>query len=288
MWPDPGRLAGMVSEETGLAFDATTGVDADRQRWYLLRPRGVPEDHSFGIRTTIEWKRLRVAFEPGKFAAELLARMSDADASGRAVFMAILRECAIHGAHVELRVDDVPLRYESSEVWSRSWRRFSLILKIGPLELMTEHGEGDAGNLFLWTGRLAAAIVAILPLEKNEVTDEDELHGYPEGAMQSAWVNRYERDRRNRAAAIAIHGRQCLACGLDFNARYGELAAGFIEVHHTTPVSKLGPGYVIDPATDLIPLCPNCHVVVHRRDPPLTVAEVREILAHYEAASDKS
>ena len=65
----------------------------------------------------------------------------------------------------------------------------------------------------------------------------------------------------NRAAALAIHGYLCKACDLDMGLRYGPAAAGLIEVHHVTPVSASGPGYIIDPKSDLVPLCPNCHFV---------------------------
>jgi 5-methylcytosine-specific restriction protein A len=90
-------------------------------------------------------------------------------------------------------------------------------------------------------------------------------------------VNRYERDRRNRAAALAIHGYVCKACDLEMSDRYGPDAAGLIEVHHVTPVSEVGPGYIIDPRTDLVPLCPNCHSVAHRRSPPFSVDELRDM-----------
>jgi len=90
-------------------------------------------------------------------------------------------------------------------------------------------------------------------------------------------VNRYERDRRNRAAALAIHGYLCKACDLDMGLRYGPAAAGLIEVHHVTLVSEVGPGYIIDPRNDLLPLCPNCHSVAHRRSPPFSVDELREM-----------
>ena len=61
-------------------------------------------------------------------------------------------------------------------------------------------------------------------------------------------------------------------------SRYGSIAAGMIEAHHVTPVSELGPDYVIDPLDDLVPLCPNCHAVAHRRNPPLSVSEVKAFL----------
>jgi 5-methylcytosine-specific restriction protein A len=103
--------------------------------------------------------------------------------------------------------------------------------------------------------------------------------GLPEGAKTRIEVNRYERDRRNRAAALAIHGYCCKACKLDMGERYGSAAAGLIEVHHVTPVSQVGEDYIIDPRTDLTPLCPNCHSVAHRRNPPYSVDDLREMLA---------
>ena len=59
--------------------------------------------------------------------------------------------------------------------------------------------------------------------------------------MSPVAVNRYERDRRNRAAAIAIH---CLGCrhAADMGTRYGEAASGFIEVHHLTRCLNWKPG----------------------------------------------
>src|SRR6185437_4787938 len=54
--------------------------------------------------------------------------------------------------------------------------------------------------------RVAAAIIGILPLDGNEILPADNQQGFPEGAVTTVTTNRYERDRRNRAAAIAIHG----------------------------------------------------------------------------------
>jgi 5-methylcytosine-specific restriction enzyme A len=93
--------------------------------------------------------------------------------------------------------------------------------------------------------------------------------GLPEGACTTVTVNRYERSPVNRAACIAAHGSVCNVCGFDFGKAYGELGIGYIEVHHRIPVSKMGAGYIVDPITDLVPLCSNCHSAVHRIDPPL-------------------
>lgn len=278
MGPEAERLGKVITAETGLAFEAVMGMDDEGQRWYLLRPRGLPADYAFAIRTTIGWRRLRIVFEPGKFAGDLLNDMGRADETGRAAFRAVLKGCRDLGAQIDLQVNGEPVHFEEGNVWSHSWARFALSVNKGQLELGTEDGETDADIICRWTGRFAAAIVAILPLEDESEAIDPDVTGYPEGALRTLKVDRYERDRRNRAAAVAVHGSSCFACGLDMGTRYGEVAEGFIEIHHVTPVSQIGEAHVIDPARDLVPLCPNCHAVAHRRNPPLSVDEIRALL----------
>jgi 5-methylcytosine-specific restriction protein A len=149
-----------------------------------------------------------------------------------------------------------------------------------PINVSDGDSEGDSRAIALWTGRAAAAVVALLPveIEGGENQPMPDVIGFPEGAVCRIEVNRYERDRRNRAAALAIHGYVCMACDCDMERTYGAVAAGLIEVHHTTPVSQIDPSYVLDPRTDLVPLCPNCHAVVHRRSPPYSVGDLRTML----------
>ena len=67
---------------------------------------------------------------------------------------------------------------------------------------------------------------------------------------------------------IKIHGCVCNICGFDFEKAYGETGKGYIEVHHITPIGQLSSaeGYEgTDPQKDLIPLCSNCHSMIHRK-----------------------
>jgi len=102
---------------------------------------------------------------------------------------------------------------------------------------------------------------------------------YPEGALRRLTVNAYERNPAARRACLEHWGTRCAACGVDLGERYGPIAAGFIHVHHLRPLAELGEGYEVDPVADLRPLCPNCHGVVHLRTPPLTIEELRALLA---------
>jgi len=102
---------------------------------------------------------------------------------------------------------------------------------------------------------------------------------YSEGGVQRILVNRYERDSRARKECIRAYGTTCVVCGFDFGSVYGEEMDGFIHVHHLRLLSSLGPDYEVDPVQDLRPVCPNCHAVLHRREPPYSIDEVRQFVA---------
>lgn len=101
---------------------------------------------------------------------------------------------------------------------------------------------------------------------------------YREGAVREILVNVYERNRSARQACVGRFGPACSVCGLRFEERYGPLGAGFIHVHHLVPLSETGPNYQVNPIEDLRPVCPNCHAMLHRRRPPLSIEELRAAL----------
>ena len=101
---------------------------------------------------------------------------------------------------------------------------------------------------------------------------------YFEGSLKQILVNRYERDPAARDRCIRHHGCMCSVCGFDFLAAYGEVAAGFIHVHHLVLLSRIGPDYVVNPIEDLRPVCPNCHAIIHRCTPPYSIEDVRRFL----------
>lgn len=101
-----------------------------------------------------------------------------------------------------------------------------------------------------------------------------------EGASVRVSVNAYERNPVARRRCIEHFGAICSVCGLSFETLYGPLAAGRIQVHHLTPISDShGNPREVDPFTDLIPVCANCHLVIHLREPPLTPAELKAMIA---------
>ncbi|WP_431622724.1 HNH endonuclease [Enterobacter hormaechei] len=106
---------------------------------------------------------------------------------------------------------------------------------------------------------------------------------FTEGAATQVTVNRYERDRKARQAALAWHGCLCKVCGIDMMRVYGEIAKDFIHIHHLIPLSDIKDNYSLDPKKDLIPVCPNCHAMLHRRNPPFSPEELKSIIEYHAA-----
>ena|GEM_PF-1853708 len=84
-----------------------------------------------------------------------------------------------------------------------------------------------------------------------------------EGAVRQIAVNAYERSREAVRKCKERHGTACVVCGFNFGVVYGPVAERTIHVHHLRPISEVGAEYMVNPETDLVPVCPNCHVVLH-------------------------
>jgi 5-methylcytosine-specific restriction protein A len=128
--------------------------------------------------------------------------------------------------------------------------------------------------------RVAEAIRANIDSLKPEEAqvEEEEVTEAEEGAILTRVHRGRERNPRLRATKIRRVREEtgrvaCEACNLDFGERYGERGLGFIECHHSVPVSSLRPGERTR-IEDLVLLCPNCHRMVHVQRPWLTLDEL--------------
>lgn len=109
----------------------------------------------------------------------------------------------------------------------------------------------------------------------EEITNPE---GYVEGAKKRITVNSYERDRQARNKAIEIHGLDCFVCTMNFEIIYGEIGIGFIHVHHLVPLHTIDNTYQVDPENDLVPVCPNCHAMLHRSNNPPTIEQLKDAM----------
>ncbi len=117
------------------------------------------------------------------------------------------------------------------------------------------------------------AINKLLPEEVNNPKK------YIEGASKTVWVNTYERNPVARANCIEHHGYKCTVCSFSFNKFYGTIGEKYIHIHHIVPLSEIKKEYILNPIKDLVPVCPNCHAIIHKTRPALTVEQLKQHLA---------
>ena len=71
---------------------------------------------------------------------------------------------------------------------------------------------------------------------------------------------------------------KCEVCDFDFEETYGkEIGRGYCEVHHRRPISE----YIVESKTkleDLAIICSNCHRMIHRTKPLMSVERFRKLL----------
>lgn len=117
-------------------------------------------------------------------------------------------------------------------------------------------------------------------VELQEFVHPEEVLGseLTEGTSKSVSVNIYERNPIARSACINYYGSTCQICKTDLGKIYGAVGQDFIHVHHIIELSEIGKSYKVDPINDLLPVCPNCHAMLHRRKPAFTPSELKQLI----------
>jgi len=125
------------------------------------------------------------------------------------------------------------------------------------------------------------------PLTQGDVPNEntpDFEEGFPEGKKKLSLHEKRERNSSlikivKQEAFRKYQKLECQCCGFDFEKTYGEWGREFIEGHHTKPVSELDPeGGDETKKEDIALVCSNCHRMLHRRRPWLTMSEIKNLI----------
>lgn len=124
---------------------------------------------------------------------------------------------------------------------------------------------------------LIAAMAELIGYEDEGAITEDTF-GEVEGNSSLRLIQKRERSQRNRLLCLSIHGEKCGVCGFVTEDTYGEGIVSILEVHHIEPLADIEQAKAYDPRTDLIPLCPNCHRAIHKRNPAFTPEELKGLM----------
>ncbi len=224
--------------------------------------------------------RLTIDFCIEPFGQSVLATMSESSLEKRAKACFYLEQLSLKHAKIVLLADGNPLSISMPESWPTKWDSFSL--KVGRFPFLADENTDLIRASIPSSVLTMASVLALFTTSTGFGADGpdvvSEIGPKTEGNVFEVKLNRYERNPINRALCLMKKGYKCMVCGFDFEIKYGEIGKNYIQVHHVVPVSCLGPNYLIDPEKDLVPVCANCHAMLHRRTPPYSVDELKNMI----------
>ena len=142
-----------------------------------------------------------------------------------------------------------------------------------------KHDDRKAEGLKYYIGYLKSRESVKCSTQDNKYDIKDVVEEYEEGSLLDCHGSKYERNRKARNECLEYYGYTCRVCGFDFEKQYGDIGRNFIEVHHRTEISSYsGEKHKIDHINDLIPVCSNCHSMLHRTRPTLSIDELKSFI----------
>ena len=210
--------------------------------------------------------RLIITVSLQKYAAPLMEAISQSSSEKREVFCALWQKFGTK--NISIKINDIPFQPEQFvHAPSSDWKKISI--RYNRAAYYNEEHESREDVI---CDRIIDIYTMVLSLVDYTIL------GYEEGKEQIVTTTKHERNINNRRLCTALKGYKCVVCGFDFEKVYGDIGKNFIEVHHATPVSQMEEGHIVDPIKELFPLCPNCHAMIHRKNPPYTIDELKGML----------
>ncbi|MBT2679267.1 HNH endonuclease [Bacillus sp. ISL-35] len=184
-------------------------------------------------------------------------------------------------------------KFKQSLEYDRARIRLIDAVDTPDLSLTRLRDNGLKGNIqgaMKLNGELLDYIMSFFQHDLTEGYFPDEVpEPQEEGKSKTVTVNVYERNPIARKRCMNHFGVHCQICNMNFKDIYGEVGRDFIHIHHIVPLHLIQQDYVVDPVKDLIPVCPNCHAMLHRKENGvyMSVEELRKRISANEIKNHK-
>lgn len=237
--------------------------------WFEIKPHNEGKE-LFEIDLKIKNNlRLVAEVKPEKYAAFSIKDMGETSKEKKMLFSGYAKKLLEKKAKIIFLINDTTCNILDIDTWPETWENYKLRVSRSPI--CSENEEFDEVDVVSsWATIITGMFLSLLDVIKTE--EKEHL----EGGLKRLEVNRYERNPINRELCLLANGYKCKICGFDFEEKYGEIGKRFIHVHHLIPVSDSKEAYIIDPVNDMVPVCPNCHAMLHKFNPPLFPEELKK------------
>lgn len=263
------RIAEQLARDSGVSLEWS--LNRSRDDLQGLRTAGVTEGHGVLIVMSRTLHLVEAALVAEPYAGQVVRAISDTVTADPAEWIAMKAEAEQLGVKITLEVDG-EFQADFGALPPGPWRSLEL-----ECACRVQKGVPAESRIALVASTCLGFLLAGLRREEDLEVGSEPTAGL-EGTARLVMETRYERDPANRLRCIKYFGARCWVCDFDFGRSFGALGAGYIVVHHTLPVSRMGANYRVDPLAELIPLCPNCHSMVHQTDPPIQPEDLRRHL----------
>jgi 5-methylcytosine-specific restriction protein A len=234
-----------------------------------LRPSDIPVSIGFRIFVSDDYLGWAIRIELDEFALSLMKIMRSNYQQRKDSFHSLLEYNKTKYEKFIFQIDGVS---EKEHLSSVEWLDLEL-------DVFSPYYDGDSEFKALEDGLRDTLNLILLLCTASEIWTSELDTQNPEykfeGSRIEKTIQTYERSRFNRSICLEYYGFMCRGCGNILEEIYGPIGAQVIHVHHIVPVSQMNGGYVLNPIKDLIPLCPNCHNIVHQQNPPLAMESLK-------------
>ncbi len=254
------KIKSKLESEFHLAFDISYN---NKRNYFVTR---LKESNKGLFEIIIEIKneiRLNITAKPDEYGIDFLSLINESNSTKRQNFCNLWDKV---GNKLTLIINGVNETKESFVNNQNEWKVFEAKFTKVPYYEAKENADDEA---LRYISLICGMMLSLFDYSIN---------GYSEGNAHQELVTKYERNPINRELCLYLKGYKCSVCGFDFEKTYGEIGKEFIEVHHTIMVSTMGENYNVDINKDLFPVCSNCHAMLHRKFPPYTIEEMKEII----------
>lgn len=257
----------------GVGFEINYKRLPDREE-IISKPVDFIKNKGFSIISTVRWLNLDSELKFDHFAGDIMEDIMKNHLDKVGIMIDSLKLMVQENEALNLSADigGIPISEVSGEF---DLTKLNIKIESNNLDLSNHPAE----KYIVEHQKIILGLILLLfDLEEVVPGENRDIEGMPEGGKIKVEINKYERNRINRQTCLNYHGYNCKVCGFNFESYYGNIGVNYIHVHHLKPVSSIGADYKINPLRDLVPICPNCHSMIHRSNPPYSVSALKRTL----------